>query len=136
MFNWDKLLALHGNTAPYIQYACARIGSIFRKAGINRAELPGTKAVLVLAEREEIALARHLLDFGLVLDAVARELRPNYLCNYLYELAGYFTAFFERCPVLQSATTQRASRLMLCELTARVLQDGLTALGVQVPERM
>ena len=85
---------------------------------------------------EELALARHLLNFGLVLEAVADDYRPNFLCNYLYELAGYFTSFYENCPVLKSEAEQRSSRLLLCELTARVLQQGLQVLGIETLDQM
>ena len=85
---------------------------------------------------EELALARHLLNFGLVLEAVADDYRPNFLCNYLYELAGRFTGFYENCPVLKSEAEQRASRLVLCDLTARVLKQGLDVLGIETLEQM
>jgi arginyl-tRNA synthetase len=89
-----------------------------------------------LGAPEELALARHLLNFGLVLEAVAEDYRPNFLCNYLYELAGYFTGFYENCPVLKSEAEQRASRLVLCDLTARVLKQGLDVLGIETLEQM
>jgi arginyl-tRNA synthetase len=89
-----------------------------------------------LAAPEEIALAKHLLNFGLTLEAVAEEYRPNFLCNYLYELAGKFTAFYENCPVLKAEAATRASRLVLCDLTARLLQQGLEALGIETVEQM
>lgn len=133
VFSWDKMLALNGNTAPYLQYACARIRSIFRKGDVGGDLAP---AALELGASEELALARHLLNFGLVLAAVAEEYRPNFLCNYLYELAGRFTAFYEHCPVLKSAPGPRASRLVLCDLTARVLQQGLAVLGIETLEQM
>lgn len=133
VFSWDKMLALNGNTAPYLQYACARIRSIFRKGDVGGDLAP---AALELGAPEELALARHLLNFGLVLAAVAEEYRPNFLCNYLYELAGRFTAFYEHCPVLKSAPGPRASRLVLCDLTARVLQQGLAVLGIETLEQM
>lgn len=134
IFSWDKMLALQGNTAPYLQYAYARIRSIFRKQnsepGIQNSELK-------LAAPEELALAKHLLNFGLTLEAVAEELRPNYLCNYLFELAGKFTSFYENCPVLKAETEAvRHSRLALCDLTARVLKQGLATLGIEVVEQM
>lgn len=131
VFSWDKMLSLSGNTAPYLQYAFARIQSIFRKAQGGR-----QKAELTLAAPEEIALAKHLLNFGLTLEAVAEEYRPNFLCNYLYELAGRFTAFYEKCPVLKSEGPTRESRLVLCELTAKVLKQGLNVLGIETPEQM
>lgn len=133
VFSWDKMLALNGNTAPYLQYAYARIRSIFRKGDVG----PGfSPAALELGAPEELALARHLLNFGLVLEAVAEDYRPNFLCNYLYELAGWFTAFYENCPVLKSEAGQRASRLVLCDLAARVLKQGLDVLGIETLEQM
>ena len=132
IFSWDKMLALQGNTAPYLVYAYARIQSIFRKAAgrIQNAEIR-------LAAPEEITLAKHLLNFGLTLEAVAEELRPNYLCNYLFELAGKFTSFYENCPVLKADDeATRNSRLALCDLTARVLKQGLETLGIEVVEQM
>jgi arginyl-tRNA synthetase len=136
VFSWDKLLALNGNTAPYLQYAYARIRSIFRKGGLASAERPAQNGQLSLSAPEEIALAKRLLDFGLVLEAVAEEYRPNFLCNYLYALAGQFTAFYEHCPVLKSEPAQRGTRLVLCELTAQVLRQGLDVLGIQTLEQM
>jgi arginyl-tRNA synthetase len=89
-----------------------------------------------LKEAAELALARHLLNFGIVLEAVAEECRPNYLCNYLYELAGFFARFYENCPVLKAEPATRASRLVLCDLTAKVLKQGLDLLGIEVLEQM
>jgi arginyl-tRNA synthetase len=135
VFSWDKMLALQGNTAPYLQYAYARIRSIFRKA-----ETAGFKPEISevrLAAPQELALAKQLLNFGLTLEAVAEELRPNYLCNYLHELAGKFTGFYENCPVIKANDeATRNSRLALCDLTARVLQQGLQTLGIETLEQM
>jgi arginyl-tRNA synthetase len=136
VFSWDKLLALNGNTAPYLQYAYARIRSIFRKGGLDAAQPLEPNAQLELIAPEEIALAKRLLGFGPVLEAVAQEYRPNFLCNYLFELAGHFTAFYENCPVLKAQPAQRAARLVLCELTARVLKQGLEVLGLETLEQM
>ncbi len=138
VFQWDKMLALSGNTAPYLQYAYTRIRSIFRKhAEIGGgAGWAGDATALELAAPPEFRLARHLLNFGLTLETVAAEYRPNYLCNYLYELAGYFTDFYENCPVLKADEPTRSHRLALCDLTARVLKQGLDALGIETPERM
>ncbi len=136
MFSWDKLLALNGNTAPYLQYAYARIRSIFRKGGPDTAPLAESGAQLQMSAPQEIALAKGLLGFGLVLDALAQEYRPNYLCNYLFELAGLFTAFYENCPVLKAQLAQRATRLVLCGLTAAVLKQGLEVLGLETLEQM
>ncbi|MBU6409114.1 MAG: arginine--tRNA ligase [Verrucomicrobia bacterium] len=133
IFSWDKMLALNGNTAPYLQYAYARIQSIFRKADSCA---PRAGSAIELSTPEELALAKHLLNFGLTLEAVAEEYRPNFLCNYLYELAGKFTLFYENCPVLKAANSLRASRLELCRLTARVLKEGLNALGIETIEQM
>jgi arginyl-tRNA synthetase (EC 6.1.1.19) len=137
VFSWDRMLSLTGNTAPYLQYAYARIASIFRKGGIS----PETVREAVghefpLQTPEELALGRHLLDFGLVLEAVAEDYRPNYLCNYLFELAGRFTRFYETCPVLKATEPERTHRLYLCEVTARVLRLGLDTLGVEVLDQM
>ncbi len=132
IFSWDKMLALQGNTAPYLQYAYARIKSIFRKSEVK---IQGPK--LLLNAPEELALAKHLLNFGLTLEAVADDLRPNYLCNYLFELAGKFTSFYENCPVLKAEDdAMRQSRLVLCDLTARVLKQGLETLGIETVEQM
>ena len=138
VFSWDKMLALHGNTAPYLQYACTRIRSIFRKLAEAGETWDAAAAArrLVLEAPEEVRLAKHLLKFGFTLAAVAREYRPNYLCSYLYELAGHFTAFYETCPVLKAAEPARSSRLALCDLAARVLAQGLDVLGIETPERM
>jgi arginyl-tRNA synthetase len=147
VFSWDKLLALNGNTAPYLQYAYARIRSIFRKGNVEQGVAPvspsesrvthhASPSSLHLAAPEELALARHLLNFGLVLEAVAEDYRPNFLCNYLYDLASRFTSFYENCPVLKSEAEQRANRLVLCDLTARVLKQGLDVLGIETLEQM
>jgi arginyl-tRNA synthetase len=134
VFSWDKMLAFNGNTAPYLQYAYARIRSIFAKGGIADA---GLKAEDVSpAAPEELMLARHLLNFGLTLEAVAEEHRPNFLCNYLFEMAGFFARFYENCPVLKAEPAERASRLVLCDLTARVFKQGLSLLGIETVEQM
>ena len=134
VFSWNKMLALQGNTAPYLQYAYARIRSIFRKLGTSNIEHRTSN--IELKAPEEITLAKHLLNFGLTLEAVAEEYRPNFLCNYLFELAGKFTSFYENCPVLKAEEVVRDSRLALCDLTARVLKQGLDVLGIEVVEQM
>lgn len=131
VFSWDKMLALNGNTAPYLQYAYTRIRSIFRKGEVGE-----VRGAINLSELSELALAKHLLNFGLVLEAVAEEYRPNFLCNYLYELAGHFMRFFESCPVLKAEPAVRVSRLALADLTARVLKQGLEVLGIETLEQM
>ena len=136
IFSWDKMLALQGNTAPYLLYAYARIKSIFRKSE-TESTIHNPQSAIVLAAPEELTLANHLLNFGLTLEAVAEEYRPNFLCNYLFELAGKFTSFYENCPVLKADdAATRVSRLVLCDLTARVLKQGLETLGIETVEQM
>ena len=138
VFSWDKMLALNGNTAPYLQYAYARIRSIFRKAGTDPVAVAAQdlSAPFSPTTPEEIALAKHLLHFGLALEAVAEEYRPNFLCNYLSELAGFFARFYEQCPVLKAEPHERTLRLALCDLTGRVLRQGLEVLGIETLEQM
>jgi arginyl-tRNA synthetase len=114
-------------------YAYTRIRSIFRKADSPANHQPST---INLGAPEELALARHLLNFGLVLEAAAEEYRPNFICNYLSDLAGHFTRFYENCPVLKADASERTSRLALCDLTARVLNQGLSVLGIETVEQM
>lgn len=132
VFAWDKLLSFQGNTAPYLQNAYVRIRSIFRKLD-GEFEVP---AALELTEAAEVALAKKLLQFGETVPQTLEDFRPNLLANYLYELANTFHGFYEACPVLKSEGATRASRLALCELSARVLRHGLGLLGIEVPERM
>jgi arginyl-tRNA synthetase len=134
IFSWDKMLALTGNTSPYLQYAYTRIRSIFRK--LDASDTTSANQSLKLAAPEEMALAKHLLNFGLTLEAMAEEYRPNFLCVFLYDLAGKFTSFYENCPVLKADPETRQSRLALCDLTARVLKQGLDVLGIEVVEQM
>jgi arginyl-tRNA synthetase len=134
VFSWEKMLALNGNTAPYSQYAYARVRSIFRKAEESMSEQ--REPIFELKSADELTLARHLLNFGLALDAVVDDYRPNYLCNYLFELAGHFARFYESSPVLKAEPQEKADRLALCDLTGRVLKQGLQVLGIEVPERM
>jgi arginyl-tRNA synthetase len=129
-FSFDKMLALDGNTAPYLQYAHARVRSIFRKAGDAK---PGP---IRLESPFELALAKHILRLGEIIELVARELKPHHLCAYLYEMATRFSGFFENCPVIQSEPAIRASRLALCDLTARTLELGLDLLGIDHPDQM
>ncbi len=133
VFDWNKMLALQGNTAPYLQYAYTRIRSIFRKV-----DAPNFSKITIAATTpEELALAKHLMNFTQTLEIVAEDYRPNFLCNYLFELAGHFSRFYEACPVLKvKKETERESRLALCELTSRVLKTGLGAMGIEVTEVM
>ncbi|MEO6034282.1 MAG: arginine--tRNA ligase [Verrucomicrobiota bacterium] len=134
VFSWDKMLSLQGNTAPYLQYAYTRVRSIFRKLETSNTEHRTSNIQLIAAE--EITLAKHLLNFGLTLEAAADDFRPNFLCGYLYELAGHFARFYENCPVLKAEAAERNSRLGLCDLTGRVLKQGLELLGIETVEQM
>jgi arginyl-tRNA synthetase len=140
VFSFDKMLAMEGNTAPYMQYAYARIKSIGRKAqekGVDvSAELQGLET-LALAVDEEIDLAKHLVRYGEAIDMAVADYRPNYLTTYLFELAQKFSGFYTSCPVLQAEGHVRASRLLLCDVTARVIGHGLhELLGIEVVEQM
>ncbi len=134
VFSFDKMLSLDGNTAPYLQYAYARIRSIFRKAADSGAA--GGGGVVQLESPFEVALARHILRLGEVVDLVGRELKPHHLCSYLYDLATRFSGFYENCPVIQSPEPLRSSRLALCDLTASGMAMGLDLLGIEHPEQM
>jgi len=134
VFAWDRMLALNGNTAPYLQYAHARICSIFRKGGIDEEGIAGPFTVTHPAER---ALNIKLLEFPEVVAEVEKELRPHTLCTYLYELAAAFSTFYDNCPVLIAETAEiRASRLFLCRVTQETLARGLDLLGIQAPREM
>ncbi len=133
VFSWDKMLALTGNTAPYLQYQFTRAHKVARDGGAY--DVAALDRV-VPEDPAELALTRHLLNFGLTLEAVGEECRPNYLCNYLYELAVLYSRFYENCPVLKSEGDRRVLRLALCDLTARVLRQGLNALGIETTEVM
>ncbi len=139
VFSWDKMLAMQGNTAPYVMYAYARIRSIYRKAAERFGEpdvyAPGI--ALQLGEPSERALALRLARLRETIDTVAAELAPHVLCTYLYELASEFMRFYEACPVLRAAdAAARSSRMRLCDLTARALKLGLGLLGIETIERM
>jgi arginyl-tRNA synthetase len=133
VFDWDRMLAFEGNTGPYLQYAHARIRSIFRRA---EAPPPPPGRVPLLAEPQERALALQLLRFGEAVEATAETYGPSKLCAYLFDLAQVFTAFYEACRVLVEDEMVRTSRLGLCDVTARVLEQGLSLLGMEAPEQM
>jgi arginyl-tRNA synthetase len=135
VFSWERMLALDGNTAPYLINAYVRIASIFRKAELGMADYA---APIKIEDEHEKALVLKLLQFAAVVDAVAESLEPHRLCTYLYDLASLFHKFYERCPVLRSDVTEdvRASRLALCKLTGDTLERGLGLLGIGVVERM
>jgi arginyl-tRNA synthetase len=155
VFDFDRMLALSGNTGPYVQYAAARIRSILRKAGVleqvtGEGGTPtGTQATgitaagtgvpataIAVVEPAERALALHLLEFDATLNKVREALEPHRLCGYLFELAQLFTTFYDQCPVLKAEESVRDSRLALCALALRRLSGGLELLGIETPENM
>ncbi|MGI6524289.1 MAG: arginine--tRNA ligase [Bdellovibrionota bacterium] len=133
VFDFDQMLSFEGNTAPYLQYAFARICSIFDK---NQVEAPTPETSFILETPQEKELARHLLLFSDTLLAVAKDLKPHILCTYLYDLAVKFSSFYEHCPVLRSEGGLRDSRLALSDLSARVLAQGLDLLGIKHPRQL
>ena len=140
IFSFDKMLAMEGNTAPYMQYAYARIKSIERKAGEKNVnverELANIKN-LNLAEPSELDLAKHLIRYGEAMQSSAGDYRPNYLTAYLYDLAQKFSSFYNDCPVLDASSDKRPTRLLLCDLTAKTIEHGLhNLLGIEVIEQM
>lgn len=135
VFDWDRMLAFEGNTAPYLQYAHARIMSIFRKADIAPTSVRSTAPTV--REPAERDLALRLLAFDAAVAETAERFAPHRLCTYLFELAQCFSTFYDACPVLRAETDElRNSRLALADLTARVLAQGLFLLGIDAPERM
>ena len=140
VFSFDRMLAMEGNTAPYMQYAYARVKSIERKATGKdvdiESELSGI-AGLNLAEPAELDLAKHLVRYGEVIENAVGDYRPNYLTSFLYELAQKFNVFYNSCPVLAADAQSRPTRLLLCDLTARTIAHGLSELlGIRVVEQM
>jgi arginyl-tRNA synthetase len=151
LFDWDRMISFRGNTGPYLQYATARIRSIFRRAdagaagvaGAQDADLAGAAeaaaraAGVTVTAGPERALALRLLDFGAMVTQLGETTEPHRLCAYLFDVASLFTTFYEECPVLKAESESlRVSRLALCALTLDVLASGLRLLGVPVPERM
>jgi arginyl-tRNA synthetase len=132
-FDLDKMITFQGNSGPYLQYAFARVQSIFRKGGVGLEEVSGR---IALETREELALGRVLLRFGEVIHQAAAQGLPHLITDHLYELAKAFSAFFEACPVLKAEGATRESRLSLAALTARQLKRGLSLLGIATVDRM
>lgn len=134
IFSWDAMLSFEGATAPYLQYAYTRVRSILRRAEIA----DGFSAALLIEQEQEKQLAVKLLRFEEALQQVMKDAQPNLLCNYLYELASLYMAFYEACPILKDGVepTQRDSRLMLSIFTSKLLKQGLDLLGIEVMERM
>lgn len=134
IFNFDQMLSFEGNTAPYLLYAYTRVASIFRRAGLEPNQIQGD---FLLQVEQETQLAQHLVTFQETLEQVASKGLPNLLCLYLYELAGFFSSFYEHCPILQlEDEAVKTSRLQLAALTANTLQQGLGLLGINTLERM
>ena len=136
MFSWDKMLALDGNTAPYLLYAVARIHSIFRKAGVTPGAAAREAAANLPETPAEIALARMLTKFPVAIRQAGESLRPHYLGLYLFELAGEYSSFNNADKVLVDDPTVRARRLMLCARTLLTLESGLHLLGLRTLTRM
>lgn len=142
VFAWDKMLSLDGNTAPYLLYAVTRVRSIFRKAGLDPAS-PSAGACPEPAERasapesaQELTLARKLVQFADALQVAGTQLRPHFLCLYLFELAGAYSAFYAADKVIVDDPAVRARRLLLCHRTLITLETGLRLLGLRTLERM
>ncbi len=134
VFDWDRMLSFDGNTGPYLQYAHARICSIFRRAGIDRVSVRGVD--IQVGTPQERALALRLLAYPTAIDTTLESYSPHKLCTYVYDLATDFTAFYEHCPVLKADEPLRSSRLALADLTARTLAHALGLLGIDAPEQM
>jgi len=131
VFDWNRMLALDGNTAPYMMYAHARPRSILRKAGVAEAKGP----IRVEAPQEK-ALGLELVQLAATLDKTAESLEPHRICGFIYGVATAFSSFYENCEVLKAEEPARSSRLALCQLTARTLATGLDLLGIAAPEQM
>jgi arginyl-tRNA synthetase len=135
IFSYDKMLALQGNTAPYMLYAYVRVRGISRKGNIDFEHL-ASDIPLSLEENAELVLLKHILQMADVIEQVSQDLMPNRLCQYLFELSQKFNQFYDRCSVLDAPEPQRTTRLLLCDTTARTLKLGLSLLGISVLERM
>lgn len=136
VFSWEKILSFEGNTAPYLLYAITRIHSIFRKIGLKAYDASAAQGATAPATDGELALARKLVSFAAVLNLTTAQLRPHYLCTYLYELAGQFSTFYAADKVIVDDPVVRARRLLLCQRTLIVLEAGLHLLGLRTLERM
>jgi len=135
VFSYDKMLALQGNTAPYLLYAYVRVQGIIRKGNIDFNQLRDNVDI-ILEQPSEQTLAKHILQFNDLLQEVERELLPNRLCQYLFELSQKFNQFYDQCPILQAEESIRVSRILLAEITARTIKLGLSLLGIPVLDRL
>ena len=142
VFDWERMLSFEGNTAPYLQYAYARICSIFRKWGGERDSLRDNfesllKDELSILSNEELTLSRRLVEFPTIVDESITTFSPHKLCKHLHSVASSFASFYENCSILKEENAMLSTRrLALCDLTARELQLGLGIMGIDVPERM
>ncbi len=137
VFDWQKMMAMNGNTGTYLQYAYARIQSIFRKGETAPERIRQQRPTIALSHPAERALGVRLLRLPEVLELAYSELKPNILTDYLFDLANAFSTFYQECPVLKAESADRRdSRLALCDLTARILKFGLNLLGIDVVDRM
>lgn len=134
-FSYDKMLALQGNTAPYLLYAYVRVQGISRKGNIDLDKIE-SKQDIILSEETELVLAKHLLQLDYIIKEVEKDLLPNRLCLYLFELSQKFNQFYDQCPILQAEENVKISRLILADLTAKTIKLGLSLLGISVLERM
>jgi len=137
VFSFDRMLAFEGNTGPYLLYAVVRIRNIFAKAAERALGAGWEREPYRVAQPAEKSLALTILRYPAAIRGVSEALEPHRLCQYLYDLAGAFSSFYDACPVLQAEDDPtRRARLRLCNLTARVLADGLSVLGIPTVERM
>ncbi|MCH7990452.1 MAG: arginine--tRNA ligase, partial [Planctomycetes bacterium] len=137
IFRWDKMLAKTGDTAAYMQYSFARICGIFRRGNIDIERLRDSQTGIRLTQPQERSLALQLNRFAEEIEATALDLRPNILTQYLFETANCFSTFYDSCPVLKEEEEAiRHSRLLLCDLTARIIEKGLSLLGIQTCQQM
>ncbi len=137
VFDWDKMLAMDGNTATYMQYAYARVHGIFRKGDVSPESLRANPPAISLGSPHERALAVQLLRLNEALDAAAADYVPNAITAYLWDLAKSYSGFFQNCPVLKAESDElRASRLLLCDLTGRTIARCLDLLGIRAMERI
>ena len=137
VFSYDKMVAMQGNTATYLQYSYARIQNIFAKGNVDIKQLREGKSGIILGSEHERNLAIQLMRFQETLEEVLDDYRPNLLANYLYQLAKRVSEFYAACPVLKAEQDDiRHSRLLLCDLVGRTMKLGLSLLGIQVIDKM
>jgi len=137
VFSYDKMLAMNGNTATYMQYAYARVRSIFARGGVDIEALRSAKPSITFSDPAERALGLEALRFAEALELAVADYRPNQLTSYLFDLANRYSTFFDRCHVLKAESEElKQSRMMLCDLTARTIRKGLELLGIDVVEKM